>query len=258
MIDVTDRERPILEIKNLSKRFGAVQASDGVSLSVQPGRLHALIGPNGAGKSTLIGQISGFLTPDAGQIILKDRDVTQLSAERRVHMGLGRSFQVSNLLLEWSARRNVMLAVQARQGGSFRFFKNVWKDVALRTAAESALQKVGLQDRADIRAMELSHGERRQLEFACALALGPSLLVLDEPMAGLGPEGTAAMTVFLEELKHTIPILLVEHDMDAVFRLADEISVLVYGKIIASGSPEDIRQSAAVQEAYLGSSADAA
>ncbi|MGJ8534837.1 MAG: ABC transporter ATP-binding protein [Alphaproteobacteria bacterium] len=255
---MTDSPQPILEIKNLSKRFGAVLASDHVSLSVLPGRLHALIGPNGAGKSTLIGQISGFLAPDEGQIILKDRDVTHLSAERRVHMGLGRSFQVSNLLLEWSARRNVMLAVQARRGGSFHFFKNVWKDHALRSAAEAALQKVGLQDRADIRAMELSHGERRQLEFACALALEPSLLVLDEPMAGLGPEGTAAMTAFLEDLKHTIPILLVEHDMDAVFRLADDISVLVYGKIIASGMPEDIRQSAAVQEAYLGSSSDAA
>lgn len=255
---MTDSPQPILEVKNLSKRFGAVQASDDVSLSVLPGRLHALIGPNGAGKSTVIGQISGFLAPDEGQIFLKNRNVTHLSAERRVHMGLGRSFQVSNLLLEWSARRNVMLAVQARQGGSFHFFKNVWKDQALRSAAEAALQKVGLQDRADIRAMELSHGERRQLEFACALALEPSLLVLDEPMAGLGPEGTAAMTAFLEDLKHTIPILLVEHDMDAVFRLADEISVLVYGKIIASGSPEDIRQSAAVQEAYLGSSSDAA
>lgn len=255
---MTDGIQPILQIKNLSKRFGAVQASDSVSLSVLPGRLHALIGPNGAGKSSLIGQISGFVMPDAGNIFLKGRDVTHFSAERRVHMGLGRSFQVSNLLLEWSARRNVMLAVQARQGGSFRFFKNVWKDAALRASAEAALRQVGLQDRADMRATELSHGERRQLEFACALALQPSLLVLDEPMAGLGPEGTAAMTTFLDGLKRTIPILLVEHDMDAVFKLADEISVLVYGKIIASGTPEAIRQSSAVQEAYLGSSFDAA
>lgn len=255
---MTDASAPILQIKHLSKRFGAVQASDDVSLTVLPGRLHALIGPNGAGKSTLISQISGFLMPDAGQILLKGRDVTHLSAERRVHMGIGRSFQVSNLLLEWSARRNVMLAVQARRGGSFRFFKNVWKDAELRSAAEAALQKVGLQDRADIRAMELSHGERRQLEFACALALEPAILVLDEPMAGLGPEGTANMTAFLENLKHSIPVLLVEHDMDAVFRLADEISVLVYGRIIASGPPDTIRQSVAVQEAYLGSAPDAA
>lgn len=253
MTDPMNNTQPVLQIRNLSKQFGAVKASDNVSLAVQPGTLHALIGPNGAGKSTLIGQISGFIAPNHGQIILKGRDVTQLSAERRVHMGLGRSFQVSNLFLEWSARRNVMLAVQAQQGGSFGFFRNVWKDAALRAAADACLQKVGLQDRADIRAMELSHGERRQLEFACALALQPSLLVLDEPMAGLGPEGTTAMTAFLEELKHSIPILLVEHDMDAVFRLADEISVLVYGKIIASGSPETIRQSAAVQQAYLGS-----
>ena len=255
---MTDSVDPILSIHNLSKRFGAVQGSDDVSLSVLPGKLHALIGPNGAGKSTLIGQISGFLSPDEGQIFLNGRDVTHLSAERRVHLGLGRSFQVSNLLLEWSARRNVMLAVQARQGGSFRFFRNVWKDPALRAAADDALRKVGLAERAEIRAMELSHGERRQLEFACALALNPKLLVLDEPMAGLGPEGTHAMTVFLDQLKQTVPILLVEHDMDAVFRLADEISVLVYGRIIASGSPADIRNSKPVQEAYLGSAGDAA
>lgn len=255
---MTDAIDPILEIRGLSKKFGAVQASDNVSLSVRPGSLHALIGPNGAGKSSLIGQISGFINPDDGQILLNGKDVTSLSAERRVHMGIGRSFQVSNLLLEWSARRNVMLAAQARQGGSFHFFKNVWKDGALRSTAEAALHKVGLQDREDIRALELSHGERRQLEFACALALEPGILVLDEPMAGLGPEGTAAMTTFLEELKHTVPILLVEHDMDAVFRLADEISVLVYGKIIANGAPEDIRKSAQVQQAYLGSGSDAA
>lgn len=255
---MTDTAAPVLSIRNLSKRFGAVQASDDVSLSVLPGKLHALIGPNGAGKSTLIGQISGFLSPDAGRILLNGKDVTHLSVERRVHLGLGRSFQVSNLLLEWSARRNVMLAVQARQGGSFRFFRNVWKDQALRAAAGEALRKVGLADRAEIRAMELSHGERRQLEFACALALNPRLLVLDEPMAGLGPEGTASMTLFLDRLKQTVPILLVEHDMDAVFRLADDISVLVYGRIIASGAPAEIRNSKAVQEAYLGSAGDAA
>nr|WP_306269769.1 ABC transporter ATP-binding protein [Pararhizobium sp. IMCC3301] len=249
---------PVLSIRHLSKRFGAVQASDDVSLSVLPGKLHALIGPNGAGKSTLIGQISGFLAPDEGRIFLNGKDVTDLSSERRVHLGLGRSFQVSNLLLEWSARRNVMLAVQARQGGSFRFFANVWKDQALRVAAEDALRKVGLAERAEIRAMELSHGERRQLEFACALALKPKLLVLDEPMAGLGPEGTNSMTLFLDQLKQTVPILLVEHDMDAVFRLADEISVLVYGRIIASGTPADIRNSKLVQEAYLGGAGDVA
>lgn len=249
---------PALSVKGLSKRFGALVASDDVSLKVLPGELHALIGPNGAGKSTLIGQISGFLSADEGDIYLGSQSVTHLSPERRVLLGLGRSFQISNLMLEWSARRNVMLAAQAKQGGSFHFFRNVWKDKTLRALADASLAKVGLLERADIRANELSHGERRQLEFACALALDPKVLVLDEPMAGLGPEGTAAMTAFLEQLKSDIPILLVEHDMDAVFRLADTVSVLVYGKIIASGTPDEIRKSPAVQEAYLGSSESAA
>lgn len=249
---------PVLSIRNLSKQFGALVASDDVSLDVFPGQLHALIGPNGAGKSTLIGQISGFLSVDHGDISLASTNISSLSPERRVHLGLGRSFQISNLMLEWSARRNVMLAVQAKQGGSFHFFRNVWKDESLRAAADIALAEVGLLERATIRADELSHGERRQLEFACALALTPKILVLDEPMAGLGPEGTEAMTDFLEHLKSRIPILLVEHDMDAVFRLADTVSVLVYGKIIASGTPDEIRNSRSVQEAYLGTSDSAA
>lgn len=255
---MTDHSTPVLSIRGLSKQFGALVASDNVSLDVLPGKLHALIGPNGAGKSTLIGQISGFLSVDHGNISLGSRDISKLSPERRVHLGLGRSFQISNLMLEWSARRNVMLAAQAMQGGSFHFFRNVWKDESLRATADIALSEVGLLDRANVRADELSHGERRQLEFACALALKPKVLVLDEPMAGLGPEGTASMTEFLERLKSSIPILLVEHDMDAVFRLADTVSVLVYGKVIASGPPADIRNSPDVQEAYLGSSKSAA
>ncbi|MEP0519100.1 MAG: ABC transporter ATP-binding protein [Hyphomicrobiales bacterium] len=253
-----DTSQPVLSVSNLSKKFGALVASDDVSLEVYPGQLHALIGPNGAGKSTLIGQISGLLSVDYGEISLVSTNISNFSPERRVHLGLGRSFQISNLMLEWSARRNVMLAVQAKQGGSFHFFRNVWKDESLRAAADIALAEVGLLERATVRADELSHGERRQLEFACALALQPKVLVLDEPMAGLGPEGTAAMTEFLEQLKSRIPILLVEHDMDAVFRLADTVSVLVYGKIIASGTPAEIRSSRSVQEAYLGNSDSAA
>ncbi|MFK8032514.1 MAG: ABC transporter ATP-binding protein [Hyphomicrobiales bacterium] len=255
---MTKSSGPILSVRGLSKKFGALVASENVSLDVFPSQLHALIGPNGAGKSTLIGQISGFLSVDHGDIFLESQSIANLSPERRVHLGLGRSFQISNLMLEWSARRNVMLAAQSKQGGSFHFFRNVWKDESLRALADIALAEVGLLERANIRADELSHGERRQLEFACALALKPKLLVLDEPMAGLGPEGTAAMTDFLERLKSRVPILLVEHDMDAVFRLADSVSVLVYGKIIASGIPDEIRKSEAVQEAYLGSSENAA
>lgn len=251
---MTDTTQPVLSIRGLSKSFGALVASDDISLDVTAGKLHALIGPNGAGKSTLIGQISGFLKQDAGEMFLGGVNISEAAPERRVHLGLGRSFQISNLMLEWSARRNVMLAALSKQGGSFRFFGNVWKDKKLSDIAEKALNEVGLASRADVRTSELSHGERRQLEFACALALKPKVLVLDEPMAGLGPEGTASMTEFLEKLKSEVPILLVEHDMDAVFRLADIVSVLVYGKIIASGTPDEIRNSKVVQEAYLGSS----
>lgn len=249
---------PVLKLSGLTKSFGALKASDGVNLELQAGQIHALIGPNGAGKSTLIGQIAGFTAPDAGTIHLAGQDVTHKSPEARVRLGLGRSFQVSNLMLPWSARRNVMLAVQGRQGRSFGFLRSVRRDADLRNAADAALDQVGLSDRADIAVASLSHGERRQLELACALALQPKLLVLDEPMAGLGQQGTAAITDFLAGLKAQMPILLVEHDMDAVFALADTISVLVYGRVIASGPPDAIRTSKQVQTAYLGEGDDAA
>lgn len=242
----------VLDIRNLSKSFGALKATEQVSLDLRPGEIHALIGPNGAGKSTLIHQIAGTLKPDAGEIRFRGERVDHLGVAERARKGLGRSFQVSSLAPEFSALRNVMLAVQARQGSSFRFFRPVMRDASLIDPAMAALERVGLQDRARIPAAELSHGERRQLEIAIALALDSKAFLLDEPMAGMGPEGSRQLTGFLDRLRQQAPILLVEHDMDAVFALADRISVLVYGRIIASGKVEDIRNDPEVRRAYLG------
>ncbi len=242
----------VLDIRDICKSFGALKATDHVSLDLRPGEIHALIGPNGAGKSTLIHQIAGTLRPDTGEIEFLGRKVGHLGVAERARLGLGRSFQVSSLAPEFSALRNVMLAVQARQGSSFRFFRPVMRDAALVEPAMAALERVGLKDRARIPAAELSHGERRQLEIAIALALGSRAFLLDEPMAGMGPEGSRQLTGFLDALRDEAPILLVEHDMDAVFALADRISVLVYGRIIASGSVDDIRANAEVRRAYLG------
>ncbi len=246
---------PILRLEGLNKSFGALKASDNVSLELYPGEIHALIGPNGAGKSTLINQISGALQPDSGRVYFAGEDVSELGMAARARLGMGRTFQVSSLAGEFSALRNVMLAVQSRQGSSFRFFKPVMSDRSLVDPAMDALARVGLEDRADVPAAELSHGERRQLEIAIALALGAKAFLLDEPMAGMGPEGSKALTRFLDGLRHEAPILLVEHDMDAVFALADRVSVLVYGRIIASGTVEEIRRDSAVREAYLGEGA---
>lgn len=242
----------VLSINNLEKSFGAVRATQGVSIELMPGEIHALIGPNGAGKSTLIAQIAGTLAPDSGEIWLDGRNLTQLSVAQRARAGLGRSFQVSSLAEELSVKRNVMMAVQALQGSSFRFWKPVDSDAALAGPTMDALDRMNLHSRADTLVAELSHGERRQVEMACALALKPKALLLDEPMAGLGPEGSVMLTTLLEGLKRDVPILLVEHDMEAVFRLADRISVLVAGEVIAQGAPEAIRRSPEVREAYLG------
>ena len=246
---------PILQLQNLTKTFGALKATDDVSLDLRPGEIHALIGPNGAGKSTLIHQIAGSLRPDTGSIHFLGRDVGALGVPERARMGLGRTFQISSLTPEFSALRNVMLAVQARQGTSFRFFRPVMRDRSLTEPAMAMLERVGLADRATIPAAELSHGERRQLEIAIALALGSKAFLLDEPMAGMDPEGSKTLTGFLDALRGEAPILLVEHDMDAVFALADRISVLVYGKVIATGSVADIRNDAEVRRAYLGEEA---
>jgi branched-chain amino acid transport system ATP-binding protein len=243
---------PVLQIDNLVKSFGALRATDGITLDLMPGEIHALIGPNGAGKSTLIHQICGTLKQDSGTIHLAGEDIGSLSAAARARRGLGRTFQVSSLAPEFSALRNVMLAVQARQGSSFGFFRPVMRDRSLIDPAMAILERVGLSDRARLPAAELSHGERRQLEIAMALALQSKALLLDEPMAGMGPEGSKRLTGFLDALRQEAPILLVEHDMDAVFALADRISVLVYGRIIATGTVEDIRRDPAVRTAYLG------
>jgi branched-chain amino acid transport system ATP-binding protein len=243
---------PVLAIRDLSKSFGGLKATDNVSLDLRPGEIHALIGPNGAGKTTLIHQICGMLKPSAGSISFLGVDITGLDVAARARLGLGRTFQISSLALEFSALRNVMLAVQGRQGSSFRFFRNVMEDESLTGPGMSALARVGLESRATLPASELSHGERRQLEVAIALALGAKALLLDEPMAGMGQEGSRALTRLLDELRREAPILLVEHDMDAVFALADRISVLVYGRIIASGTAAEIRGDAEVRGAYLG------
>ncbi len=242
----------VLSIQNLNKRFGALHATKDVSINVMPGEIHALIGPNGAGKSTLIAQIAGTLLPDSGSLWLDGQSLDSLSVAERARQGLGRSFQVSSLAESLSVRRNVMMAVQALQGSSFRFWKPVNSDASLREPADAVLEQMALGHRASTPVAELSHGERRQVEVACALALKPKVLLLDEPMAGLGPEGTAKLTTLLETLKHQVPILLIEHDMDAVFRLADRISVLVAGEVIAHGDSDTIRNDPNVREAYLG------
>jgi branched-chain amino acid transport system ATP-binding protein len=245
----------ILQLTDLRKNFGALKATDGVSLELRAGEIHALIGPNGAGKSTLIHQISGSLTPDGGSIRFLGQDMADLDMAARARRGLGRSFQISSLAPEFTALRNVMLAVQARQGSSFRFLRPVASDKSLTDPAMAMLERMGLENRANVPAAELSHGERRQLEVAIALALGPKAFLLDEPMAGLGPDGSKRLTGFLDALRHEAPILLVEHDMDAVFALADRISVLVYGRVIATGTVDEIRANPEVRRAYLGDTA---
>lgn len=242
----------VLEIHDLQKSFGALRATDNVSLTLKPGEIHALIGPNGAGKSTLIHQICGTVPHDSGTIHLAGQDVSRLSVSERARRGLGRTFQISSLIGTFSALRNVMLAVQARQGSSFRFVKPVMRDRSLTETAIEKLERVGLAARAHVPAAELSHGEKRQLEIAIALALDVKAFLLDEPMAGMGPEGSKRLTGFLDGLRHEAPILMVEHDMDAVYALADRISVLVYGRIIASGTVDEIRRDPAVRTAYLG------
>lgn len=243
---------PVLSVRNLKKSFGALKATDDVSLELRPGEIHALIGPNGAGKTTLIHQISGALKPDGGDIEFRGENVTHLALATRAYRGLGRSFQISSLAPEFSALRNVMLAVQSRQGSSFGFFRPVMRDATLIEPAMQALTRVGLADRARTPASELSHGERRKLEIGITLALGSKAFLFDEPMAGMGPEGSKELTRFLNALRQEAPILLVEHDMDAVFALADRISVLVYGRIIATGSVDEIRRDPEVRRAYLG------
>jgi branched-chain amino acid transport system ATP-binding protein len=242
----------ILEVEQLTKRFGGVVASDGISLAIPKGELHAVIGPNGAGKTTLIGQLAGEIAPDAGRVRFENRDITGLPAWRRSHLGLARSFQITSLFSDFSALDNAALAVQAHAGHSFRFWKNARKETSLREPARAALARFGLAERADVLVSRLSHGEHRQLEMAMALATSPRMLLLDEPMAGLGPQESARMVNTLRELKREVTILLIEHDMEAVFALADRITVLVYGRVIACDVPAAIKENAQVRQAYLG------
>jgi branched-chain amino acid transport system ATP-binding protein len=242
----------LLQVENLAKRFGGIVATDDLALTVAAGELHAVIGPNGAGKTTLIAQLSGQLRADSGRVRFDGNDITALPMDRRSRLGLARSFQITSLFLDLSVLDNVALCVQAHAGHSFHFWRNARAEPELREPARAALARVGLSARADQPASLLSHGEHRQLELATALAGNPRLLLLDEPMAGLGAEESARMVTTLRELKREVAILLVEHDMDAVFALADRITVLVYGRVIATGTPADIRANAAVRDAYLG------
>ena len=242
----------LLRVENLVRRFGGIVATDNLSLDVARGELHAIIGPNGAGKTTLISQLTGQLMPNAGTIHFAGDDITHLPAFRRSALGLARSFQITSLLPDFTATDNVALAAQAHDGHSFRFWGNARKESRLRDAALAALQRVGLERRADVLVSELSHGEQRELELAVALATKPQLLLLDEPMAGLGVTESARMVKLLQELRKEVTIVLVEHDMEAVFALADRITVLVYGRVIASGAPSAIRSNEDVKRAYLG------
>ena len=242
----------MLETRELYKHFGGLVATNRVSLSIREGELHAVIGPNGAGKTTLIAQLAGELRPDSGAILFDGRDVTRLPVQRRAASGLARSFQITSVFPPFSALANVALAVQAHAGHSFRFWKAASNDKALTGPALDALELVGLGPRADVPAELLSHGEQRQLEIAMALATGPRMLLLDEPMAGMGPVEGALMVDLLRKLKRRYTILLIEHDMDAVFALADWITVLVHGAVIATGTPDEIRSDPEVRRAYLG------
>jgi len=243
---------PLLRVEKLVRRFGGILATDNLSLDFESGELHAIIGPNGAGKTTLISQLIGQLRPSGGTIRFAGEDITHLPAWRRSQLGLARSFQITSLLPDFTAADNVALAAQAREGHSFRFWRNARKEKPIREAARAALARVGLEHRADVVVSKLSHGEQRELELAVALATRPRLLLLDEPMAGLGATESARMVKLLADLRKEATIILVEHDMNAVFALADRITVLVYGRVIASGEPAAIRVNDEVKRAYLG------
>ena len=243
---------PVLAIEGLTKSYGALLATDHVSLTVNKGEIHALIGPNGAGKTTLVAQVYGSLKPDQGRIMLSGDDITSLGVTERVRGGIARSFQITSVLMGFSVIENAMIAGFARRNQSFRFFVPAFTDVAIRTEAEDVLISVGLEDRLETEVAQLSHGERRLLELALAMIMQPKLLLLDEPMAGAGIRESQRMTQLIAKLRQDCSILLVEHDMDAVFQLADRITVLVEGRVIASGTPDMISHDEEVRAAYLG------
>ncbi len=243
---------PLLEIKQLVKHYAALLVTDHVDLQLAHGEIHALIGPNGAGKTSLINQITGEVMPDTGEIRFAGQTITRWPVAKRARAGIGRSFQINSLIPAFSARENVLLAVQAAQGHNFHFFKSVSADKGLVARADQFLERVGLEAQRDALVSELAYGQQRLVEVAMALATEPRLLLLDEPMAGLGPTESQSMITLLDSLRSDYGILLVEHDMDAVFTLADRISVLVYGQILMCGSATEVRQSEAVRMAYLG------
>ena len=242
----------LLSVKSLVKRFGAVQASNNFSLEVAQGELHALIGPNGAGKTTALNQLCGELMPDAGRIFFDGRQITRMPVYRRAQLGLARSYQITSVFEHLTVRENLSLAVQAHKGHSFRFWKKAVDDPVIRRAVLQAMARVGLEKRANMQAANLSHGEKRQMEVGMALAGHPKMLLMDEPYAGMGPGGAVELTKLIRKLKTEFTILLVEHDMSAVFSLADRITVLVYGQTIATGTPQEIRANPEVRQAYLG------
>jgi branched-chain amino acid transport system ATP-binding protein len=242
----------MLVVEGLEKRFGALVVTDGVDFELREGECHALIGPNGAGKTTLVHQISGLVRPDAGRIRFAGTDITRLATHARAAMGLVRTFQITSVVGDFTALENVALAAQAKAGTSFNFFGDAGREARLDAAARDSLNTVGLLHRAEMPAASLAHGEKRALELAVALALQPRALLLDEPMAGVGHEEGRQIIAILHALKRRVPLLLVEHDMNAVFRLADRVSVLVYGRIIASGTPAEVRADPEVRQAYLG------
>ncbi len=245
-------DEPLLEVRHLVKSFGAMTVTARVDLAIAPGEAHAVIGPNGAGKTTLLAQIAGELRPDSGSIRFGGRDITRMPVHRRAALGLSRSYQITSIFSGLTALENVVLAVQARAGHNFRFRRSARSIPALREPAMAMLDRIGLADRANTVAGRLSHGEQRQLEIAMSLATEPKLLLLDEPTAGMGVEESARMVELLRGLKGRHTLLLVEHDMEAVFALADRITVLVYGQVAATGAPEEIRSNPVVREAYLG------
>ncbi len=242
----------ILTVEALNKSFGGVVATRDLDFEVQRGEIHAVIGPNGAGKTTFVAQLSGMLKPDSGRIVFDGSDITELSAPARSHAGLARSFQITSVFRNFTALQNVALSIQAHSGHSFRMWKPAATDAVLNEPAQEILDQVGLGARAGVLAANLAHGEQRQLEIAMALATRPKMLLLDEPTAGMGPEDTQRITRFLADLKGAYSMLLIEHDMDTVFALADRITVLVYGRAIATGTPAEIRANDEVRAAYLG------
>ena len=246
---------PLLSVEHLSKNYGALKVTQDVSFDVRPGELHAIIGPNGAGKTTLIHQISGTAASTGGRVVFNGQDMARLGMPERVRAGLARSFQITSILPRLSVQENVAVAVQARSGSSFRFFRPASREAGLNEPASAFLRRFGLAERASVPAGLLSHGEKRQLELAIALATEPKLLLLDEPLAGTSHDESRQIVETLKSLKGRIAILLIEHDMEAVFALADRVSVLVYGRLIATGTPADIRSNVEVRAAYLGEEA---